>query len=84
MEWDVVHVQVTGPHLLFVKFRDGVEGEVQFKPSFFRGVFAHLADDQEFSQVRLVDGAVTWPQELDLAPDAMHDALKTRRCWVVE
>ena len=84
MEWDVVHVQVAGPHLLFVKFRDGVEGEVQFKPSFFRGVFAHLIDDQEFNQVYLVDGAVTWPQELDLAPDAMHDALKTGRRWIVE
>jgi hypothetical protein len=42
MEWDVVHVQVAGPHLLFVKFRDGVEGEVQFKPSFFRGGFCTL------------------------------------------
>jgi hypothetical protein len=51
---------------------------------FSAGVFAHLADDREFNQVRLVDGAVTWPQELDLAPDAMHDALKTSRCWVVE
>ena len=84
MEWDVVHVQVTGPHLLFVKFHDGVEGEVQFKPSFFRGVFAHLIDERAFEQVQIVDGAVTWPRELDLAPDAMYDALKTGKRWIVE
>jgi len=84
MEWDVVHVRVSGPHRLFVQFRDGLEGEVQFQPSFFRGVFAPLQDEQAFGQVRADDGVVTWPGELDLAPDAMHQAIKDKKIWIVE
>ncbi len=84
MDWDVMNVQVTGVHTLFVRFRDGVEGEMQFKPSFFQGVFSRLADQRAFEDVRLVDGVVTWPEELDLAPDAMHAELRSKGRWIVE
>lgn len=39
------------------------------------GVFAVLRDEELFSKVTLVHGAVTWLGELDLAPDAMHEAI---------
>lgn len=83
MDWDVTSVYVSGPYTLRVQFRDGVQGEMEFKPSFFRGVFSHLIDPQAFAQVRLVDGVVTWPDELDLAPDAMHDEIKRYGRWIV-
>jgi hypothetical protein len=35
-------------------------------------VFAHLVDPAKFAEVRVEMGAVTWPGELDLAPDRMH------------
>jgi hypothetical protein len=28
-------------------------------------------------------GAVTWPGEIDLAPDAMHDEIKKNGKWVL-
>ncbi len=84
MNWDVVSVEVSAPHTLFVRFRDGVQGEIRFKPSFFQGVFSHLMDQHAFEGVRLVDGVVTWPEELDLAPDAMHDEIQRTGRWVLE
>jgi hypothetical protein len=45
------------------------------------GVFAALADASLFAQVTLDYGAVAWPGELDLAPDAMHAAIQERRVW---
>lgn len=42
------------------------------------GVFAVLADPALFGQVRLEYGAVIWPGDLDLAPDAMHAAIQER------
>jgi hypothetical protein len=45
------------------------------------GVFAPLADPSLFAQVTLEYGAVTWPGELDLAPDAMHAAIQKHRVW---
>ena len=83
MEWDVCNVEVAGKFLLKVQFRDGVEGMVRFLPSYFRGVFSHLQDEASFAQVAVENGAVTWPGELDLAPDAMHDEIAARGEWVL-
>lgn len=55
-----------------VRFVDGVEGVVRFGPHFYRGVFAHLIDSARFNEACVEMGAVTWPGELDLAPDRMH------------
>lgn len=72
MKWDVTEIKVLDDYALIVRFQDGLEGAVKFLPSFFRGVFTHLASFHEFRKVHVVDGVVTWPGELDLAPDAMY------------
>lgn len=71
--WRVVEMQLLGSGSMRVRFVDGVEGQVHFRPGFFRGVFAHLVDPASFAEARVEMGAVTWPGELDLAPDRMHD-----------
>jgi hypothetical protein len=76
MKWDVTEIKLTGDFTIFVRFKDGVEGVIKFLPTFFRGVFAHLREPSEFQRVMVIDGVVTWPGELDLAPDAMHDELE--------
>lgn len=83
MEWDITEVKVVGDYTLWVRFRDGLEGAVTFLPGFFRGVFSPLRDHAQFQQVRVVDGVVTWPGELDLAPDAMHHEIRAHGEWVL-
>lgn len=83
MEWDVTEVRLTDEFEILVRFKDGVEGVVEFLPTFFRGVFSHLSDKSLFQQVMVVDGIVTWPGDLDLAPDAMHDELKRNGLWLL-
>jgi hypothetical protein len=83
MKWDVIDVKVAGDFSLVVRFRDGLEGAVKFLPSFFRGVFTHLASPPEFQKVHVVDGVVTWPGELDLAPDAMYAEIKRSGEWLL-
>ena len=48
------------------------------------GVFGVLRDPAAFALVRVEDGAVTWPGELDLAPDAMYDEIKANGEWTLE
>ena len=84
MEWDVEEVKLAGEFEIRVRFKDGVEGVVKFYPTFFRGVFSHLHEQSNFQQVMVVDGVVTWPGELDLAPDAMHDELKRHGQWLLD
>jgi hypothetical protein len=71
--WRVVGMRLIEDRAMQVRFVDGVEGVVRFGPNFYRGVFAHLVDADRFAEARVEMGAVTWPGELDLAPDRMHD-----------
>jgi hypothetical protein len=83
MEWEVTEVRVVGDYTLWVRFRDHLEGRVEILPSFFRGVFEPLRDPAKFREVSSPDGFVTWPGELDLAPDAMYDEIKAHGAWVL-
>jgi hypothetical protein len=48
------------------------------------GVFASLRDSEVFAKVQGENGVATWPGEIDLAPDAMYDAIRANGTWVVE
>jgi hypothetical protein len=84
MSWDVVAVQIQSDVAVRVRFQDGLEGEVRFLPSAFRGVFAVLEDPRAFRQAYVNDGVLTWPGDLDLAPDAMHDAIAAHGQWILD
>jgi len=76
MRWDVKEVRVEPDWILFVRFTDGLSGRVGFLPSFFTGVFEPLRDPSRFAQAFVDNGAVSWPGDLDLAPDAMYEQIK--------
>ncbi len=83
MNWDVVEVKVEAPLSLHVCFQDGTKGKVRFEPSYLTGVFRVLQDQKVFEQVHIDGGAVAWPGELDLAPDAMYSAIKSQGEWIL-
>ena len=80
----VVAVSATSTLTLSVEFADGVRGEVKFLPSHLTGVFKVLQDQDFFARASVRDGAVTWPGDLDLAPDAMYEAVKTSGAWLLK
>jgi hypothetical protein len=57
MYWDVVSVQSEHHLTLRVKFSDGLEGTVQFRPSHLTGVFESLKDEVYFDKVFVENGA---------------------------
>jgi hypothetical protein len=83
MEYDVVEVKPLTPMTLQVRFADGTAGQVRFEPSHLTGVFEALKDPIIFARARVVAGAVTWPGDLDLAPDAMYAEIKSHGEWVL-
>lgn len=82
--WRISDVRVVEDYTINVRFLDGLEGVVRFNPGFFRGVFSHLVDPDQFRRVTVVNGAVTWPGDLDLAPDAMHQRIQQNGEWVLD
>ena len=84
--WRVTAVEVLPGFRLRVAFADGLTGVVDMSRMVHSpkaGVFAALADPSLFAQVTLDYGAVAWPGELDLAPDAMYAAIQEHREWLL-
>jgi hypothetical protein len=82
--WRVTKVEALPKFRLRVAFADGLTGTVDMSRiihSQKAGVFAALIDPSIFAQVMLEYGAVAWPGELDLAPDAMHAAILEQGEW---
>jgi hypothetical protein len=85
----VSYVEARPKFKLFVRFFDGLEGEVDMakflRNKKIRGtVFEALRDAKLFEMAYLEYGAVTWPNGTDLAPDAMHDEIKAHGNYVME
>jgi hypothetical protein len=78
---DVVEVHALLPGQLSVRFADGMAGTVEMAASHLTGVFAPLRDPEAFAQVRVTDGFVSWPGDIDLAPDAMYAAIAANGVW---
>jgi len=84
--WRVASVEALPDYRLRVRFLDGLEGIADLSRLVFSpeaGVFAALSDAALFGQVYLDYGAVTWPGEIDLAPDAMYREIQSAGIWVL-
>ncbi len=79
MPWRVIFVQALPHFRLCVRFVDGTQGLIDLSRQLHApdaGVFAALTDPTLFERVFIEHGAVTWPNGIDLAPDAMHAQIK--------
>lgn len=83
MHWHVIDVKTLSSLSIQVTFADGTSGKVKFEPSHLTGVFEALKDPHVFRQAYIEHGAVTWPGNLDLAPDAMYEAIKINGEWIL-
>jgi hypothetical protein len=79
MYWDIVEVKPEPDYSLFVRFKDGLVGRVQLRLEELTGALAPLRDTRFFEQVFIDCGAVAWPGEIDLAPDAMYAQVANQR-----
>lgn len=71
MNWDVKKVEPLPDYRLYVEIADGRNGIFDMKPYLDRPPFRRLADVGYFNQVGIVFGAVTWPDDQDIAPETL-------------
>ena len=87
--WRVRAVQVVDHGVLDVQFVDGTRGTVDLRPRLGRAdiagtILEPLRDAAFFAQAAVHVGAVEWPGEIDLAPDAMYDAIRAHGEWILD
>ncbi len=80
---DIVEANPLGQHRLFLRFEDGVEGELDIASMIdFTGILAPLAEPTFFAKV-ITDpatGTITWPNGADLDPDVLSAARNSIKC----
>lgn len=72
---DIVEARVADGYKLYIRFEDGVDGEVDLSQLIeFKGVFSPLQDLQELARLRVdpETGTVCWPNGADLDPDVLY------------
>jgi hypothetical protein len=74
---DVVEAKYVQGHTLWLKFEDGVSGEVDLSGELQGPVFEPLRDPSYFRQFVLSAdlGTVSWPNGADFAPEFLHEKL---------
>ena len=81
VSWSILRFRLLPKHKIEVWFGDGTSGIVDLSPRLSQGVmgdgFDPLCDAEFFAKAHLDHGALTWPGGIDLAPDAMHERIKT-------
>jgi Protein of unknown function (DUF2442) len=71
MYWDVKTVKPLPDYRLYVEIEDGRKGIFDVKPYLHHGIFEELRNVTYFNQAGVVLGAVTWPNEQDIAPETL-------------
>jgi hypothetical protein len=62
---------------IWLRFSDGVEGEVDLESALHGEVFAPLRDPAAFTAFHLEHGTIGWANRADLAPAFLYDRLET-------
>ena len=70
----VLEAKYLGGHRVWIRFNDGVEGEIDLGPELLGEVFEPLRDPEYFAAFR-VDETLMWPNGADFAPEFLHDRL---------
>jgi hypothetical protein len=75
---DIIEARATGGHRLYIRFEDGIDGEIDLETLVeFKGVFEPLKDPAEVAKVRVDHelGTICWQSGADLDPDVLYAKL---------
>ncbi len=75
---DVIEVRYVRDYTLWIRFDDGMQGEVDISRSFRGPVFEPLRDLEYFKTVAVNPdpGPFVWPSGADVAPETLYERLQ--------
>src|SRR5205085_4873997 len=68
----VVKVRYVHDYTLWLRFKDGVEGEVDLSEDLWGLVFQPLRNIEYFKKVKVKGSSIEWPNGADFAPEFLH------------
>ena len=66
-------VEARGRYRLWLRYSDGVEGEVDVSRFAGKGIFKVWTQDANFGKVHISQhGSIAWPDDVELCPDSLY------------
>jgi len=72
----VTAVRHVREHVLWIRFADGTEGEVDLSNGLRGPIFESLRDPAKFAEVTIEHGTIAWPNGADWAPETLYDRVR--------
>ncbi|HYN80799.1 MAG TPA: DUF2442 domain-containing protein [Gemmatimonadaceae bacterium] len=75
---NVIEARYLHDHVVWLRFNDGLEGEVDLAPELEGEIFEPLRERKFFAQVRLDPEVrtIVWPNGADFAPEFLHSLIR--------
>ena len=73
MYYNVVAAKHVRDYIVWVKFEDGTEGEIDLASELWGPVFEPLKQPEYFREVNVAEyGTIAWPNGADIAPEFLY------------
>ena len=74
----IIDARHAGGYRVWLRFADGLTGEIDVERELWGPAFEPLRDVVEFAKLRFEPdlGTIVWPNGADFAPEFLHDELK--------
>lgn len=74
MHYSVVEARHVRDYVMWIRFADGSEGEVDLGSELWGPVFEPLRDASAFKRFRVAEyGTLAWPNGADFAPEFLYE-----------
>lgn len=77
---DVISVQAQPNHVLLLEFENGEKRRFEMGNLLDKPPFHRLKDSPLFFAARVEHGSVAWPNNIDIAPEALYELSSLVEC----
>lgn len=78
MDYDVMEARYVGNYTVWLRFKDGTEGEADLQAELVGPVFEPLHDVAFFRRFSIhpIGQTLVWPNGADIAPETLHELVR--------
>jgi len=80
MCYDVIDAKYLRDYVIWLRFEDGTEDEVDLAGELYGPVFEPLKDPEYFRSFTVAEyGTIAWPNGADLAPEFLYEQIRVSK-----
>jgi len=77
MYYNVIAAKHVHDYVLWVKFEDGTEGEIDLSSELWGPIFEPVKQPEYFRTVAVAEyGTIAWPNGADIAPEFLYERVR--------